>query len=103
MSPKRPARLSFFTYNPRTPIPEETLPVEETPPPALELLPEIEQAVVQTPIAALDEAALVERARTDPVAFGQLYERYIDRVYSYIYHRVGNVQDGPQPCRQLAP
>ena len=40
-----------------------------------------------------DEAALVARARTDPDAFGQLYESYVDRVYSYIYHRVGNVQD----------
>lgn len=43
--------------------------------------------------AVLDEAALVERARTDPAAFGQLYEHYVDRVYAYVYHRVGNVQD----------
>ena len=40
-----------------------------------------------------NEAALVERARINPEAFGQLYELYVDRVYSYIYHRVGNVQD----------
>ena len=33
------------------------------------------------------------RARSEPAAFGQLYEHYVDRVYSYIYHRVGNVQD----------
>ncbi|MCB0150600.1 MAG: hypothetical protein KDE01_23490, partial [Caldilineaceae bacterium] len=45
------------------------------------------------PVADADESALVERARTEPDAFGQLYERYVDRVYSYIYHRVGNVQD----------
>ncbi len=40
-----------------------------------------------------DDAALVERARTDAAAFGVLYERYVDRIYSYVYHRVGNAQD----------
>jgi RNA polymerase sigma-70 factor, ECF subfamily len=43
--------------------------------------------------AAQEEAALVERAKAEPAAFGILYERYIDRVYAYIYHRVGNAQD----------
>lgn len=42
---------------------------------------------------AQEEAALVQRAKADPAAFGILYERYIDRVYAYIYHRVGNAQD----------
>lgn len=42
---------------------------------------------------AQEEAALVERAKAEPAAFGILYERYIDRVYAYIYHRVGNAQD----------
>jgi RNA polymerase sigma-70 factor, ECF subfamily len=110
LSPKRPARLSFFTYHPRTPIPEE-MPVEEVVAPIVEeAAPVVEQAVEQiveqaveqtleqtveqlAAAPAADEAALVELARTDPVAFGQLYERYVDRVYSYIYHRVGNVQD----------
>lgn len=40
-----------------------------------------------------DESTLVAQARQDPKAFGVLYERYIDRVYAYIYHRVGNAQD----------
>lgn len=40
-----------------------------------------------------DDAALVERARSDPQAFGLLYERYVDRIYAYVYHRVGNAQD----------
>jgi RNA polymerase sigma-70 factor (ECF subfamily) len=40
-----------------------------------------------------DEPALVAAARHDPTAFGVLYERYIERIYAYIYHRVGNVQD----------
>jgi RNA polymerase sigma-70 factor, ECF subfamily len=43
--------------------------------------------------AAQEEAALVELAKVEPAAFGILYERYIDRVYAYIYHRVGNAQD----------
>ena len=39
------------------------------------------------------EAQLVKRAKRDPEAFGQLYERYVDRIYSYIYFRTGNEQD----------
>lgn len=39
------------------------------------------------------EAMLVEQAKQDPAAFGVLYERYVDRIYSYIYHRVGSAQD----------
>lgn len=40
-----------------------------------------------------EEKALVERAKTDPAAFGILYERYVARIYSYIYHHTGNHQD----------
>ena len=50
-------------------------------------------AGAQAQSAAQEEAALVERAKAEPAAFGILYERYIDRVYAYIYHRVGNAQD----------
>lgn len=39
------------------------------------------------------EADLVERAKQDPAAFGDLYQRYVDRIYSYIYYRTGNQQD----------
>lgn len=39
------------------------------------------------------ESLLVAQARHDPDAFGLLYERYVDRIYSYIYHRVGSAQD----------
>lgn len=39
------------------------------------------------------EAQLVAAAQQDPAAFGELYECYVDRVYAYIYHRVGNAQD----------
>ena len=36
------------------------------------------------------EQALIEQAKTDPEAFGILYDRYLDRIYSYIFYRVGN-------------
>jgi RNA polymerase sigma-70 factor, ECF subfamily len=39
------------------------------------------------------ESALIERARTDKEAFGVLYERYVDRIYKYVYYRTGNVAD----------
>ena len=41
----------------------------------------------------LDEAAVVALARTDPGAFGELYCRNVDRIYSYIYYRIGNAPD----------
>jgi RNA polymerase sigma-70 factor (ECF subfamily) len=39
------------------------------------------------------ESALVERAKTDPAAFGELYLRHVDQIYNYIYHRVGHVAE----------
>jgi RNA polymerase sigma-70 factor (ECF subfamily) len=39
------------------------------------------------------DALVAEAAKTDPHAFGELYERYYDRVYRYIYHRLGNPAD----------
>jgi RNA polymerase sigma-70 factor (ECF subfamily) len=41
----------------------------------------------------LDEAAVVALAKIDPEAFGELYHRNVDRIYSYIYYRIGNVAD----------
>jgi len=39
------------------------------------------------------EDELVQRAKAEPEAFGHLYDRYVDKVYNYIYHRVGNHHD----------
>jgi len=39
------------------------------------------------------EELLVERAKSDPEAFGVLYQEYVDRIYSYIYYRVSNHHD----------
>lgn len=41
----------------------------------------------------MDEATLVERAKSDKEAFGQLYERYVDKIYNYIYYRTSNEAD----------
>jgi RNA polymerase sigma-70 factor (ECF subfamily) len=40
-----------------------------------------------------DENVLVERAKTDPEAFGVLYACYVKKIYNYIYYRVGNHDD----------
>ncbi|MCA9897664.1 MAG: sigma-70 family RNA polymerase sigma factor [Anaerolineales bacterium] len=40
-----------------------------------------------------DDKALIERAKEDKEAFGQLYELYVDRIYNYVYYRTGNVAD----------
>jgi RNA polymerase sigma-70 factor (ECF subfamily) len=36
---------------------------------------------------------MVESAKADPQAFGLLYERYIDKIYNYVYYRTGNHHD----------
>jgi len=40
-----------------------------------------------------EESILIERAKTDKEAFGQLYERYTGRIYNYVYYRTGNAAD----------
>ena len=39
------------------------------------------------------EDKLVEQAKTDPEAFGQLYGLYVEKIYNYIYYRIGNHYD----------
>ena len=41
----------------------------------------------------MDEQALIAQAKTDKEAFGQLYERYVERIYNYVYYRTGNHAD----------
>ena len=45
------------------------------------------------PLAELDESELVALAKTDQLAFGELYERYVKRIYNYIYYRTSNQHD----------
>ncbi|MBN1287159.1 MAG: sigma-70 family RNA polymerase sigma factor [Anaerolineae bacterium] len=45
------------------------------------------------PVDYEDEARLIAQAKEDAEAFGALYERYVERIYNYVYYRVGNQQD----------
>jgi len=40
-----------------------------------------------------DEKDLIDAAKTDPKAFGSLYRRYVERIFNYIYYRIGNARD----------
>lgn len=41
----------------------------------------------------LDDSELVALAKEDKAAFGELYQRYLQKIYSYVYYRTGNVHD----------
>ena len=43
--------------------------------------------------AKIDENELIELAKNDPEAFGKLYELYVDKIYNYVYYRIGNHQE----------
>ncbi len=40
-----------------------------------------------------DEAILTQAVQGDADAFGMLYQRYVGRIYNYIYYRTGNQHD----------
>ena len=40
-----------------------------------------------------DDAQLVEWAKDDSAAFGELYTRYVRKIYNYVYYRTGNHYD----------
>ncbi|GAB4487837.1 MAG: hypothetical protein Fur0016_05400 [Anaerolineales bacterium] len=40
-----------------------------------------------------DEEILALAAQGDREAFGMLYERYVDRIFNYVYYRTGNMSD----------
>ncbi|MFZ4663690.1 MAG: RNA polymerase sigma factor [Caldilineaceae bacterium] len=86
----------IFRLQPLEPTPTDfpATPAKVGRPPNTTPQPLVDKAAAEKALStAQEEAALVERAKADPAAFGILYERYIDRVYAYIYHRVGNAQD----------
>jgi RNA polymerase sigma-70 factor, ECF subfamily len=41
----------------------------------------------------LSDLELVTLVRDDAAAFGQLYERYVTKIYNYVYYRTGNHHD----------
>lgn len=40
-----------------------------------------------------EEKALIDEAKKDPAAFGELYRQYVERIYNYIYYRTGSAKD----------
>jgi RNA polymerase sigma-70 factor, ECF subfamily len=47
----------------------------------------------QGPYSAFEENRLVELVGRDPEAFGELYRRNVDRIYTYVFYRVGSASD----------
>src|SRR5262249_54276735 len=43
--------------------------------------------------STVDDSDLVVMARNDQAAFGELYERYVKKIYGYMYWRTGNSHD----------
>jgi RNA polymerase sigma-70 factor, ECF subfamily len=42
---------------------------------------------------SLSDSELVELAKTDQDAFGEIYERYVGKIYNYIFYRTSNQHD----------
>ena len=49
----------------------------------------------------VDDAELVRDARRNRSAFGALYRRYVDRIYRYVYSRVGRKADAEDLTAQI--
>ena len=45
------------------------------------------------PLGELDEKELVQLAKTDEDAFGEIYRRYVEKIYNYVYYRTSNKHD----------
>src|SRR4051812_31998164 len=49
-----------------------------------------------------NEAELAERASNhDQAAFAELYNGYVDKIYKYVYYKVGNTSDAEDLCEQV--
>ena len=55
---------------------------------------------MQTTISQ-DDSALIRVARKDAEAFALLYDRYVQRLYHYCYHRTNNVHDAQDLTSQI--
>jgi len=54
-----------------------------------------------TCLAVDDEARLADRISQDPAAFAELYRRYVDRVYRYLYSHVGDAGEAEDLTAQV--
>ena len=48
----------------------------------------------------MDEFKIIQAARQDPQAFGELYLFYVDQVFRYLYSRLGNVHEAEDVTAQ---
>ena len=48
-----------------------------------------------------EETTLIEAARRDPAAFGELYRRYVARIYRYLFSHVGERADAEDLTTQV--
>lgn len=48
----------------------------------------------------LDEYLILDRSKNDPKAFGELYERYFDRIFSFIYRQTDDEDLTADLCSQ---
>src|SRR5437588_12660453 len=49
-----------------------------------------------------NEAELAERASMhDQEAFAELYNSYVDKIYKYVYYKVGDATDAEDLCEQV--
>jgi len=48
-----------------------------------------------------DEVVLIEAAKLDPAAFEPLYQRYMTRIYRYLYLRIRNTEDAADLTQQV--
>ncbi len=39
------------------------------------------------------DAVIVKRAKKNPQEFGAIYERYVQKIFNYVYYRIGNKHD----------
>ena len=48
-----------------------------------------------------EEDVLTRASQGDRDAFGMLYERYIDRIFNYVYYRTGNLHDAEDLTQEV--
>ncbi len=52
----------------------------------------LEEGSIRSADEAEQQALLEKASRADTAALGEIYDRYADKIYAYIYHRVGQVE-----------
>src|SRR5437016_2363113 len=58
--------------------------------------------LIRRGIMIRNEAELVERAsQHDQAAFADLYNTYVEKIYKYVYYKVGNAADAEDLCEQV--